>query len=164
MGRESNERHEATTGESVSDFLGDVLLSPEESEARYTRLLWYRDYQNCLEFRIARVANDNPWKNPEKVGHWAKAIQECSKPWERRRLLLRVAPPAWADPRKIRAIYDGRDRIELEPGIPHDVDHVVPLVNMLVCRLHCEANLRIVPAALNRSKSNKFDPDLSHDA
>ena len=79
-------------------------------------------------------------------------------------MLLRLATPAWADRKRIRAIYDDRDRIELETGIPHDVDHIVPLVNQFVCGLHWEANLRIVPAFENRSKSNKFDPDLAHDA
>lgn len=164
QGRAFRSWYEATTGEPVSDFLKDVLLSPGEFETHYTRLSWRRDYQNWLESRVERVANDNPWKNPEKVGHWAKAIQECSEPKERRRLLLRLATPAWADRKRIRAIYDDRDRIELETGIPHDVDHIVPLVNQFVCGLHWEANLRIVPAFENRSKSNKFDPNLAHDA
>ncbi|WP_241065494.1 hypothetical protein [Achromobacter insuavis] len=163
-GRTFRAWYEATTGEPVTEFLAEVLLTPEQFESRYTRLSWQRDYLGWLEARIERIANDNPWKNPEMVGYWAKAIQECTEPRERRRLLLRLATPAWADRKKIRAIYDERDRIELETGVPHDVDHVVPLVNTLVCGLHCEANLRIVPAAVNRSKSNKFDPDLSHDA
>lgn len=161
-GRTFRAWYEATTGEPVEDFLAEVLLTPEQFEARSTRLSWHRDYLGWLEARIERVANDNPWKNPEKVGHWAKEIQECSDPKERRRLLLRLATPVWADRKKIRAIYDEREQLELETGIPHDVDHIVPLVNQLVCGLHWEANLRIVPAVENRSKSNKFHPDLAH--
>jgi hypothetical protein len=45
-------------------------------------------------------------------------------------------------------------------GLQHDVDHVVPLVSGLVCGLHNEANLSVIPASLNRSKGNRFWPGM----
>lgn len=45
-------------------------------------------------------------------------------------------------------------------GIPHDVDHVVPLINDIVCGLHAETNVQVIPAVLNRSKGNRFWPDM----
>ncbi len=156
-GRKFRAWYEATTGESVEGFLANVLLTPEQFEERYPRLSWHRDYRVWLESRIERVANDNPWKNPEMLEHWAKQLHDCKDPKERRRILLRLATPPWVDSRKIREIYAARVQIEIETGVPHDVDHIVPLVSRKVCGLHCEANLRIVPATENRSKSNKFD-------
>lgn len=52
QGRAFRSWYEATTGEPVSDFLKDVLLSPGEFETHYTRLSWRRDYQNWLESRV----------------------------------------------------------------------------------------------------------------
>lgn len=49
---------------------------------------------------------------------------------------------------------------EESTGLPHDVDHIVPLVSGLVCGLHSEANIRVIPASINRSKGNRFWPGM----
>lgn len=45
-------------------------------------------------------------------------------------------------------------------GISHEVDHIVPLRSKLVCGLHNEFNLRVIPAAENNRKGNRFWPDM----
>lgn len=45
-------------------------------------------------------------------------------------------------------------------GIKHDVDHVVPLRSKLVCGLHNEFNLAVIPASENRSKGNRYWPGM----
>jgi hypothetical protein len=40
------------------------------------------------------------------------------------------------------------------------VDHVVPLKSPLVCGLHCEANLELIPANDNFRKGNRHWPDM----
>lgn len=45
-------------------------------------------------------------------------------------------------------------------GTPHEVDHIVPLQSNLVCGLHCAANVRVIPNALNRAKGNRFWPGM----
>jgi len=77
-------------------------------------------------------------------------------PIKRRRLMLRMATPPWADFKKIAEIYRERDRLTAETGVAHHVDHIIPIQGKYVCGLHCEFNLRPIPAAENLSKSNRF--------
>jgi len=66
------------------------------------------------------------------------------------------ATPTWADLGQIKALYREAARLRKETGDPWHVDHVIPLRNELVCGLHCEFNLRVVPGAVNQSKGNAF--------
>lgn len=78
---------------------------------------------------------------------------------KRRQVQKLGATPAWADQTKITAIYTEAQRLTELTGIRHEVDHVVPLQSRLVCGLHVEHNLQVIPATVNRSKSNRHWPD-----
>ncbi len=69
-----------------------------------------------------------------------------------RRALKLSRQPAWADKEKMEEffIYSSKE---------YHVDHIVPLIHPLVSGLHCEFNLRVLPAKENLQKSNKFDLD-----
>lgn len=82
----------------------------------------------------------------------------AAKQAKRRAQELR-ATPAWADLDAIKRIYAKAARLSRETGIPHHVDHIIPLQGRLVCGLHIEGNLQILPAADNISKSNKFETE-----
>jgi hypothetical protein len=71
----------------------------------------------------------------------------------RRRAIKKQAIPKWANTDAIEQIY------ATCPKGWH-VDHIVPLVSKLVCGLHCEANLRHLPARENMSKNNHHWPDM----
>lgn len=67
--------------------------------------------------------------------------------------------PEWANHSKIQLFYDEARRLTKETGILHEVDHIIPSNHKLVCGLHNEFNLQVLPWYENRTKSNKFNPE-----
>ncbi|HKJ63551.1 MAG TPA: zinc ribbon domain-containing protein [Hyphomicrobiales bacterium] len=67
---------------------------------------------------------------------------------------IRQATPPWADLPAIADVYRRAAVLAETTGIPHDVDHIVPLRGKSVCGLHVHWNLRPLPASDNRSKGN----------
>lgn len=60
--------------------------------------------------------------------------------------------PAWADAAAMVSIYAAVTESQ-------HVDHTVPITSALVVGFHCPANLRVVDATENKSKSNRTWPD-----
>ena len=95
------------------------------------------------------------WTNKNRHRVNAKLVE--------RRRLNGVAKPAWANDFFIDEIYDLARIRTAVTGFAWHVDHIVPLKHPLVCGLHCEANLRVIPAFENRSKGNHYWPDMPAD-
>ena len=74
----------------------------------------------------------------------------------RRSRLLKAMPP-WADTRAIRRVYLACAKVTAETGMEHHVDHIVPIAGRNVSGLHVPWNLQILPAKVNRTKSNKHE-------
>lgn len=72
-----------------------------------------------------------------------------------------MALSGWANLVAMEAIYIECARITKETGIKHHVDHFYPLKSDIVCGLHNEFNLRIIPAKDNLSKGNSFPTEAS---
>ncbi len=80
-----------------------------------------------------------------------------------RQAWVRQATPKWADMKAIAAVYDQRIEMSAASGIPHHVDHIVPVRGKNVCGLHVHWNLRVIPGKENLSKSGKLVPELGID-
>lgn len=77
-----------------------------------------------------------------------------------RRAKKAKATPAWANSFFIGEAYRLAKQREAATGIKWHVDHTVPLHSKLVCGLHCESNLAVIPAKENIMKNNRHWPDM----
>lgn len=73
-----------------------------------------------------------------------------------RRKHIRTAKPLWYNHEKVKKIYEEAVCITMKTGIPHHVDHIVPLRARIACGLHCQENLQVLSAEDNMRKHNLF--------
>lgn len=80
--------------------------------------------------------------------------------WRRSWIIARIkATPPWADFVAIKAIYAEAQHRADTTGVPHEVDHEIPLQHPNICGLHVATNLVIRTAKQNSAKSNRWNPD-----
>lgn len=77
---------------------------------------------------------------------------------KRRAAQLKRTPP-WANMTAIKAMYAEAQRLTAETGVPHHVDHTIPLQGKKVSGLHVENNLQILTGSDNSKKGNRYDPE-----
>ncbi|NTX18012.1 hypothetical protein [Burkholderia cepacia] len=76
------------------------------------------------------------------------------------------ATPQWANRERILEIKEHARFLTFETGVQYSVDHIVPLrgVNsageVIVCGLHWEGNLQVMPLVDNKAKGNRWWPDM----
>ena len=115
------------------------LRENDHAKVRETARVWRLENLDKDRVYKANYAKNNP----------SKLLVNAAK----RRAVKLQAIPAWYEKDAIENLY-------LRSSADTHVDHVIPLVNDQVCGLHCLANLELISAFENRTKSNKFDQDL----
>jgi hypothetical protein len=96
-------------------------------------------------------------------------------PWmakHRRRLYIVTAilsAPLWMRRRDLRHLREQAIRETERTGVPHVLDHIIPLRHPYVCGLTVPWNLRVVPHKVNVAKNGSWHPDqlsmdLPHEA
>jgi len=104
-------------------------------------------------------------KNRERLTEQNRKYYENNKGSEnakgaRYRAKILQATPLWADHSKILEYYENAQELSVLIGEPCHVDHIVPLQSKIVCGLHVEHNLQVLPGLENRSKGNRHWPDM----
>ena len=84
------------------------------------------------------------------------AVAKCAERYAKKT----QATPKWANEFFISEAYHLAALRTKVTGFAWHVDHIVPLRSKLVCGLHVEHNLRVIPGAENFSKSNRHWPDM----
>jgi hypothetical protein len=75
----------------------------------------------------------------------------------RQRVLRLKRTPPWANQEAILEFYKLARALSTSTGIPHHVDHIIPLQGKLVSGLHVEGNLQVLPWRDNILKRNTFE-------
>lgn len=91
-------------------------------------------------------------------GHYEQNLERYARSEVQRRALIKNLP-GWADTQSIELLYRLARKMSEETGVLHHVDHIVPLRHPQVCGLHVQNNLRVVPAAVNLKKKNRFEEE-----
>jgi hypothetical protein len=146
---------ETTTGDPVEPWAARFLITEHAHRQQrgytpgYSLLDWIYD-------SVRHVADNNPWSNPYLTKQWAEELQHVKESRHRRRILMNLATPKWVRREHIEPFYRESATRSITTGIPHHVDHIVPIVHRRVCGLNVPANLRVIPASENMSKGNRF--------
>lgn len=77
----------------------------------------------------------------------------------KRRAKKHSATPPWLTEqhfKKIKDFYFKAEKMTLDTGVPHEVDHIVPLQGKNVCGLHVPWNLQVITASENCKKGIKL--------
>lgn len=102
----------------------------------------YQENKEEIVIRNKKYRQNNPDKcNAKRAKYRASKLQ-------------RTVP--YANQAKIQAFYTEAQRLTNETGIPHHVDHIIPLQGEIISGLHVETNLQVITASDNCSKGNKF--------
>jgi hypothetical protein len=102
--------------------------------------------------------------NKEFISNRSKKYYEANKgrynAWAKKYKLRKIQrTPKWLtreDYLKIEAMYELAQRLSIETGILHHVDHIIPLKGETISGLHVPDNLQVIPWYDNLQKSNKF--------
>lgn len=120
-----------------------------------------RYYEKNKELVKARAAA----RPKEEKNRWKKAHKERNKDYYNvlnslRKRRHKLATPKWLtywQKQDIRALYAQAVTLSRITGERYVVDHIVPLINDVVCGLHVPWNLRVITQEENLLKSNKHE-------
>ena len=103
--------------------------------------------------------------NKQHVTQYSRQYRSANKPkyaylCQKRKIDLLARTPRWLTPDDFWIMEEAYTLAALRTkmfGVPHHVDHVIPLRGKLVSGLHVPTNLRVVTWKENQRKTNKFE-------
>jgi hypothetical protein len=146
--------YNAVNAERIAEAKAACYQKRKAHYAAVNRANWLKNYDDYRAKRLAWL-EQNRERMREHSLKWARGNPSYFLFRARR---ARQATPPWlseTDRAAMLALYDEARRIADETGIPHEVDHIVPLLGENVCGLHVPWNLQILTRTENRSKGNK---------
>ena len=112
-----------------------------DEERKEARSLYYLQRRASPEYK--QYARKYQKKNYRKyyLANKSKYLANAVKRYAR----LRQRLPAWANVSAIGKFYEIAKQLTVATGIPHEVDHIIPLHGEKISGLHVENNLQVMP-------------------
>lgn len=121
--------------------------------------------RNAKSLRAYRKAYMERQENKEAMRGYLPAWRSRNRhkiaTYSRRRRGREHLGALWGAEQAEAAYQQARELTEAT-GVVHHVDHVLPVINDLVCGLHVPGNLQVVPRSVNLEKSNKIPAGMVH--
>ena len=147
------------------------IISEERNKARRSlqAKARYAKASEKIKTKVKSYVRANREAVAERQALWRERNKEVIRQYRRdnsgiyafhaakRRKKVRDATPPWADMDKIKSFYLEAQRLTESTGIPHEVDHIIPISHPLVCGLHHHTNLQVITKEENNRKSNTFE-------
>lgn len=139
-----------------------ILNKPFIAEKRKTYSNeWYLKNKERLKMVSMLWRSKNKKRIAEKNKEWALKNKDLiNMSTARRRFCKANATPKWANSFFISEAYSLALLRSEVTGYKWQVDHIVPLRSKIVCGLHCESNLQVIPKSQNLSKGNRYWPNM----
>lgn len=153
--------------------------NPDKCREHHTpekRAAWHKKNPGKAAEYSARYAKLHPISRKESMRRWRRAhlgyLSAASSKWakahpakhnadgKKHKAAKLNATPKWANQFFIEEAYHLAQLRTEATGFKWHVDHIVPLQSKLVCGLHVEFNLQVIPASQNCSKKNRYWPDM----
>jgi len=135
-------------------------------------LQWYENNREKALTNTKLWRTRNPEKTPAAWKRWSRANHQHLVDYRKRNAWRQLAHVRTRQASKLKATPEWANRFFMEEayhlarirtdmlGFPWDVDHIVPLKNPIVCGLHVEHNLQVIPELENIKKGNRRWPDM----
>lgn len=117
-----------------------------------------RNKEQVAQRQASYYQKNKEHRQQYRRAHYKQNAEKYLSAEARRRCLMNQLP-GWADVGRIEELYRWARTLSSQTGVQHHVDHIVPLQNKRVCGLHVQDNLRVVTAAVNLAKKNRFEEE-----
>lgn len=149
-------RHKESVRARHEQYYKNNKKTISESVKRYQQLHRERLREAARRYRGSREEFFRTW-----MAKWAVDNREdCYTRRRERTAMQRAATPKWANRFFISEAYRLARLRTKTLGFEWNVDHIVPLKSLIVCGLHYEQNLQVIPSTVNRMKHNRHWPDM----
>lgn len=134
---------------------------PDIAEKRERNEKWAKANPDKVKAGIKAWQDKNKDRSLRNARAWVKRNPDKANAKTAKRQAAKIAAvPAWANDFFVKEIYHLARLRTKATGFKWHVDHIVPLRSKLVCGLHWEYNLQVIPETENRAKGNRHWPDM----
>lgn len=135
------------------------VTGEQAEKARHRAARWRAVPENAERLKAYQATDDQKTKSNARHAAWRSTLKGrgiMNSILKARKANVKRATPKWASADAIQLFYILSEERQAETGVKHHVDHIVPIKGRLVCGLHVQTNLQVIPWRDNLSKGNRF--------